>query len=358
MDAENTASKYIGRWLHRDKLVFRVWPKYKETHRAIVRMSEIPIDGLMPTKDGHIEAWHNTSKAQAYRFELNAQDVEILGAAEAAGAKLNLRRMVVRAPGTLDEHVKKECWLEIPFIAYPDAGTRTRSTAGMYQDDGVPQVRNLCGTDLETELKKNGYEYGKIVAIDSEDEIDEDMICREVVENDAMIVFPRITQYGGNVSGERARAILKRAKFWIVPGRRPDEDGGLYRGYQFCDRFIRWNHSFAPGERSEWVKDMLDRAHEATREKGRSVRRVYFTENVIDRFATRVGMSRQRVTSRFLDDGILDWMLRSVDMVKPILMRETSCLLSGRVTDAVNAIEFYYRALGRLPANTGKGARS
>ena len=100
--------------------------------------------------------------------------------------------------------------------------------------------------------------------------------------------------------------------------------------------------------REEWMKGMLDRAHEATREKGRKARRVYFTDKVINRFAEKIGLPRQRVASRFLDDGVIDWMLRSVDQIKPILMRETSVLLSGRVSDAVNAIEFYYRGIGGL----------
>ena len=337
--------KFIGRWRHRDKLVFRVWPKFKETHRAIVKQKVIPINGLMPTKDGHLEAWHNTSKAQAYRFELCDADVDTLAAAARVGAKLDLQRMVVRAPGTLDEAVKKECWLEIPFTAYPDARTRTKSTACRSIDKNIPDLRNLFGSDLKAELKKKGYEYGKILVVETEDEIDEDLICHEIVKHNAIIVFLRITQTAG-VSGAAAKTLIARAKYWVVPGRRPDEDGGLFRGYQFCDRFVRWNHSFGPGEHEAFMREILDRAHEATREKGRNVRRMFFHENVINKFSERLGMPRQRVTSQFFDDGVFDWMMRSVDGIKPIQMRETKCLLKARVTDAVYAIEFYYRALG------------
>ena len=85
--------------------------------------------------------------------------------------------------------------------------------------------------------------------------------------------------------------------------------------------------------------------HESTRDKGRASRRTYFLENTVTRFAERIGWPRQRVMARFLDDGIVDWLMRSVDNVKPIAFRETSALLNARVSDAVNALEFYYRAI-------------
>ena len=101
--------------------------------------------------------------------------------------------------------------------------------------------------------------------------------------------------------------------------------------------------------------ERLDRMHESTREKGRSSRRKYFLENTVTRFAERIGWPRQRVMARFLDDGIVDWMMRSVDNVQPILYRETSSLLRGRISEAVNALEFYYRAVEGLAHESGGG---
>ena len=56
-------------------------------------------------------------------------------------------------------------------------------------------------------------------------------------------------------------------------------------------------------------------------------------------------MSRQRVVARFLDDGVVDWLMRSVEAVQPVPGRDANSLLRGRVSDAVEALEFYYRAV-------------
>lgn len=329
----------------------RVWPQYKEGQLLVVQQKEIPIHTFSISKEGLLRAVHYVGGAverggKPRYFEVTDADAEIVAAAADAGAKLDLTRAVVHAPGTLDAHVKMECWLEIPFTSYCDAPPRTRSATSRYLDKSVPTLRNLFGSDLKSDLKAAGYEFGKVIVIETQDDLDEDIICREVVTNNAIVVFLRATVDG--IRGRRIRKLIERAKYWVVEGRRPDEDGGLFRGYQFCDRFVRWNHSFAPREREVWIKGMLDRAHEATREKGRKARRVYFTDQVIDRFAEKIGLPRQRVASRFLDDGVVDWMLRSVDQIKPIMMRETPALLRGRVGDAVNAIEFYYRGIGGL----------
>ena len=65
----------------------------------------------------------------------------------------------------------------------------------------------------------------------------------------------------------------------------------------------------------------------------------------MNRFAERVGMSRQRVMARFLDDGVVDWLMRSVEAIPPVPRRDADSLLRGRVGDAVEALEFYYRAV-------------
>jgi hypothetical protein len=97
----------------------------------------------------------------------------------------------------------------------------------------------------------------------------------------------------------------------------------------------------------------LEKMHSSTREKGNASRRTYFLENVVTRFAERVGMSRQRVMARFLDDGVVGWLMRSVDNVKAIQGREAEALLRGRVSDAVRALEFYYRAVEGMNAGGG-----
>jgi hypothetical protein len=147
---------------------------------------------------------------------------------------------------------------------------------------------------------------------------------------------------------------MAKAAFWTVPGRQPWEDGGALRGYQFADRIVRWCRRFDVQNRDKEVETRLAAMHESTREKGRSTRRRYFLENTVTRFAERIGWPRQRVMARFLDDGVVDWLMRSVDNVQPQRSREASSLLAGRISDAVNALEFYYRAVESM--GNGGGA--
>ena len=203
---------------------------------------------------------------------------------------------------------------------------------------------------LRDELAKRGYEFDKVVVIESEAEIDEDLICQKAVEENAVIAF---TAHG--VLGTRARELLRRARYWVVPGRRPEEDGGTFRGYQFCDRFVRWHYRAPESERAARHGEHMEKMHDIVREKGQATRRVYFTDQVVNRFAERIGMSRQRVASRFLDDGVIDWLARSADSVKPPVCREKESIFRGKITAAVDALEFYYRAIeGRFPTE-GRG---
>ena len=148
---------------------------------------------------------------------------------------------------------------------------------------------------------------------------------------------------------ERKRQIHEQYGFWLnTPPKTPDEAAGRarYRKEQDAARKER--------NRDKEVETRLAAMHESTREKGRSTRRRYFLENTVTRFAERIGWPRQRVMARFLDDGVVDWLMRSVDNVKSQRSREASSLLAGRISDAVNALEFYYRAVESM--GNGGGA--
>ena len=207
--------------------------------------------------------------------------------------------------------------------------------------------REVFGETPEDALGLAGAPTGRIVYFENDEDIDEDVICREVVEHDAMIVLGHrpCDKMRGGVSTEAGRKLIEKAMFWTVPGRQPWEDGGALRGYQFADRIVRWNRRLDVQNRDKAVETRLAAMHESTREKGRSSRRRYFLENTVTRFAERIGWPRQRVMARFLDDGVVDWLMRSVDNVKTQRSREASSLLAGRISDAVNALEFYYRAV-------------
>ena len=349
------AEKYVGRWKHRLTLHFRVWPKFRETHEAIAKAKKIPINGIRITDYGKAEVWNQTCAGICGAvFEMGDDDFDILTAIPKAGARMPMyRKMVVHAPGTTDECVKKECWLEVPVFAYHESSERKISIWGDRWTGQSPH--EVFGETPEDALGLAGVSYGKIVFIESDEDVDEDIICREVVENDAVVVLNRRPAPGsrGGVSTEMGRRLMERAMFWTVPGRGPCEDGGALRGYQFADRIVRWNRRIDKENRAENDVRRLARMHDSTRDKGRSARRRHFLESTVTRFAERIGWPRQRVMARFLDEGVVDWLMRSVDNVKPVRNRETAALLRGRVSDAVNALEFYYRAVESM----GNGER-
>ena len=346
-ELQTKAGRFIGRWKHRLTLHFRVWPKYKETHAAIVRMKKIEVNGIRINNEGRPEIWHMTAPGECgYIFEISDEDFDVLTAISKAGARMPMyRRMVVRTPGTADERIKKECWLEVPVFAYPDASEKRITLWGDGWNPVAPRV--LSGETIEDALGLAGAPTGRIVFFENDKDVDEDIIWREIVENDAMVVLGRqpAPNMKGGVSTEMGQRLIQKALFWTVPGREPWEDGGAFRGYQFPDRIVRWNRTVNPENREAANAERLDFMHGVTREKGKANRRRYFLENTVTRFAERIGWPRQRVMARFLDDGVVDWLMRSVDNVKPIMYRETSALLNGRVSDAVNALEFYYRAM-------------
>ncbi len=340
--------KYIGRWMHRLKLHFRVWPKWKEAHDAIASMKTITVNGMRINDDGLPEVWHtNAHGSWGCAFEMSEDDFDVLTAIPKAGARLPLRKgdMTIHAPGTFDSRVKKECWLEVPVFAYHDAPETMATLWGRGWKQAAPH--EVAGTTPEDALGQAGAPCGRIVFFERDEDIDEDVIFREVVEHDAMIVLNRRPAHPGGtgVSAETGKRLVRRARFWTVPGRRPWEDGGALRGYQFPDRIVRWHPCAGGASREEVQSARLRLMHETVREQGRASRRTYFLEKTVDRFAERVGMSRQRVVARFLDDGVVDWLMRSVEAVQPVPGRDANSLLRGRVSDAVEALEFYYRAV-------------
>ena len=323
------------------KLVFRVWPMCRETHLAIARMKTIPITGMMINKYGHLEAWHQIHGIKAYRFELADDDADLLASVGCANAKL-CTDMLVHAPGTTDITVKQDCWLEAKVDVYPDANCRIGKFS--CEDVTIPRPATINDEDLDAGLIGKGIKYSKAYIIECEDDFDEEILCREVVEHDAVIVLKP-----SSVPLAKLRKFMKRTKYWVVPGKKPDEPGGAFCGYQFCDRIFRWVHRGDPATLKERLRTITDKMHEITREKGRATRRKYFVDETVNRFAKKVGWPRQRVTSRFLNDGVIDLLLRSVDALPPPhLARDAKSYLRGRVTDAVSALEFYYRAVESL----------
>ena len=342
---------FIGRWRHRDKMVFRCWPKWKLAYEAVQKETTFTINGMRINPDGHAELWHQISGTRSYVFEISDEDFDTITAIPKAGAKMG--KMIVRAPGTADERVKKECYLEVEVEIYPDAFRKRITPWGPFWNQRSPH--EIFGESIADALGLAGVAGARSVFIESDDDIDEDVILHEVINNNSFIVlnhrYEKERKCG--VTTRAGRRLVEKAMYWVVPGREPWEDGGALRGYQFPDRILRFMRRVDPENRAAEREILLEKMHSSTREKGNASRRTYFLENVVTRFAERVGMSRQRVMARFLDDGVVGWLMRSVDNVKAIQGREAEALLRGRVSDAVRALEFYYRAVEGM--NTGGG---
>ncbi len=343
-DLERAARTRTGRWQHPLKLVFRVWPKGVLAHKAVVSEKEIRITGIHIDKDGHPELWRQTHSTKAEMFEISEADFDVLTAIAKAGGKI-VGDMVVHAPGTLDGRVKKECWVEVHAVAYESAPKRRITFWGSGWNSRTPTT--VSGDTLEEALGLAGLAGRKTVYFERDADIDEDVILKEVLENDAIIVLARRPSVPGDrgVTARAGQKLMKKAMFWTVPGREPWEDGGSLRGYQIADSIVRWERRLNPENREADAAARLEMMHEATREIGRRNRRTHFLDTVVNRFARRVGMSRQRVMARFLDEGIVDWLMRSVENVKPIRGRDSQTLLRGKVSECVKTLEFYYRAV-------------
>lgn len=344
MDAE----KYVGRWKERLVLKFRVWPVGLEAQRLTWERTEIPVHGFLVNRWGKLEAAYrfwmdpdSPDKKRGYRtFELSPEDVDVLAAVPLLDAKITLKNLKIRAPGTSEGRERQVSWMKVPIVVNRSKPMRVKMESHWYYSDSVPPVRRLKGPRLDALMEEAGLDPAKRLFIAKPQEVDENAILKAVTEDDAVIVF------GEGVPRDVTRRIVARARWWVVEGRRPDAPGGLLRAYQFCDRFYRWvRHGVGPAEnRLAHDRDHIAKMNEIWREKGRRTRRMYFVENTVNGFAKLVGMPRQKVMARFLDDGIVDWLLRSVDAIPPVQGRDAPTLLRGRVSDAVKALEFLYRA--------------
>lgn len=322
---------YTGRWRHELTLTFRVWPRDTRAMKLALAGEKWSGDGMTYNRNEHLEVVHRIGAKGFAPFELSDADAETLSAVGDAGAKLG--EMMIRCPGSLVETAKKECWLDVRVVVYPTAKWRNTEKGFM--------GKLVEGDTPEAALAAKGVSYGKIIFVDRPAQIDVAGFARQMVAEDAVLVFDSC-----RITGALAKRVRDQLSYAVFADRRPDEEGGLFLGYQLADRVFRWQRR-VPAERREEAKAArLDRMHRATREKGIASRRTYYIGNVVKRVAEKYGVSEQRVMSRFVEEGILDWLLRSVDRVKPVLMRDTTSLLRGRVSDAVRSIDFFIRGMG------------
>lgn len=99
---------------------------------------------------------------------------------------------------------------------------------GMSRYPGVDRTKVLS---LDVALRR-GYSWAER-PINVSDPSDADAAAREAVMRDGCILLPR------GASEELRRAIMRALFFVTFPDRRPDEPGGLLRGYQLPGRMVR-----------------------------------------------------------------------------------------------------------------------
>lgn len=142
----------------------------------------------------------------------------------------------------------------------------------------------LSGETIEDSLGLAGAPTGRIVFFENDRDVDEDVIWREIVENDAMVVLGRqpAPNMKGGVSTEMGQRLVQKALFWTVPGREPWDDGGAFRGYQFPDRIVRWNRTVNPENREAANAERLDEAAPTDQEIERDVSMPRWSEYAAD----------------------------------------------------------------------------
>ena len=348
--------KYIGRWQHPVTLAVRVWPCSDGARRLTCEKTRIPILGISMEKDGRVLAYHEPrGLRRGYKrgvaFELPVESVDAIAAVEACGGRMDVKGMYVKAPGSSLSQFKQESWLEIPVVANADA-KRRRAKEGESLAAQVlrrPKPRAIYGESPEAGLAAKGVEYGKLVFVPDEASFDRDLFLKEIVENDAVIVFGM-----RGVRKHLVRDLMARSAYWTYPDAKPDEPGGILCGYQVHDRIFRWHPVYSPETARAKHERGLRLAHVNTAEKGAAARRTAFVEGVVNGFAEKLGVSRQRVTSKFLDDGIVEWLARSIDAMPQIRPRAAKELVAPRIKEAVETVAMFYKGIGELNGGSRK----
>ena len=353
--------RFTGRWTHRMTLAFRAWPREPQAHRLAVMAKEWSVDGLTYNRNEHLEACHRIGQKNFAAWELSDEDALTLSASGTAGAVVE--RMRIKCPGTMDVRAKKECWLEADVTVYPDACTRAYSAATYTARTLECPWDALADTLAEKwrradEIQKNhmASSYGKkrneewlktveprtfdgFELHETADVIDIPKIAESILSG-KVVVFK-----AGAIDAETFSELRDKLNYYTVPGRAPDEEGGLYRGYQLGDGVIRWTRRTVEGDPDHGPEAHLRKMHEATRSAGQSRRRTIFVGQVVTRISERFGVSRQRAMSVFLEEGIVDYLVRSYDAAaeagKLYVHGNPEKDLRGFISEAVRIVAFY-----------------
>lgn len=319
--------KLTGRFRHNLRFSFRVWPRGAFAIRTALKAKEWSVDGMTFNSNAKLEVVHRFGLKQFAPFELEDADAEKLASVGSANAVLG--KMVVHCPGTLLEDEKKECRLEVNVTVYPNAARCRPFHVGKSlsldcTDEEIPDnlrriwdrmhtalvraERVKCGRDHLAFVETiEPYAYNGHVILDNPQLVNIDLLARQIILEGKAILFDASV-----FSMRMVNVVKKRLDYYVVPGRKPDEEGGLFMGYQlggYVFRYHRRKWADFAAHRAEHMRKM----HERTRARGQVNRRDIFCRTVIDRIAHKYGTSEQRVMMRFIESGILDYLIRSYE---------------------------------------------
>ena len=319
---------FTGRFRHRMRFSMRVWPRDIGAANRSLRQKEIPVSGMWLNKYGKMEVVYRYGNipTQFHAFELSDADADKLTEVGAAGAVLG--KMVIHCPGTRDGSVKKECRLEVNVTVYPDAPDGKTYHNGLYnfidcKPEEIPAELTkvwgvLYGFAVRHEERFWGkkrraarvaavqpYEYKGHVILDNPQLLDIDTLARQIMMGKAILLSDTA------FTGKMADIVRERLEYYTVPGRKPDEEGGLFHGYQLGGYVFRYHR--AVERDAQHLARHMEKMHESVRNGGQVRRRDIFIRAVIDRIATKYGLSEQRVMLRFIQGGILDYLIRSYE---------------------------------------------
>ena len=317
---------WTNRYQHDMTLSIRVWPYTKSTHRASLQKSEWKVEGLKVNGHEHLEAVVRHGCMDAYTWEMSDADAERLASAGAAGAKFH--KVTVRTPGTTVNNVKMECWLEVEMTLNPKAWRRKEYGKGDpvlrgTEAEIADQVKAIWENDV-TRVKKWAHErYGftkdqleeryadyprreftGVHYVLNPEMADLNLLASEVMKGKAILVDRSLRNRFDVDKIDRA------LDYWTIPGAAPDAPGGEFNPLQL-GRSVFWCRDtsmpeWMRGDGEEAVRKFHKEEH---LEKMRSKTQRYFIEHVTERVAKRYGISRERVASRLIEEGFMDWMV-------------------------------------------------
>ncbi|MBO5906234.1 MAG: hypothetical protein J6Q84_07440 [Kiritimatiellae bacterium] len=362
---------FIGKWQHKTRFSMRVWPRGEKAIKLSLAGEKWSVDGMTFNVNERLEVVHRLDQKNFAPFELSEDDAERLMSVGASGAKLG--DMWIHCPGTLDSRAKKECYLEVNVTVYPQCAEEVRPFSGgrtaihCQECDIEKEIRRQWADADDRTYKRILKHHGKALsskwkASHVQNEwngytlysnpkiLNVDVVAQNMFEGRVALFDAR------HFTGRMMEHLRKRLNYYVVPDRDPGEEGGLFRGYQFAGRFFLYFEETPKEEGVSKRASHVAKMNEATREKGRASRRTYFVRKVIEGIAERYGVSVQRVTTRFIEEGILDYLIRSAESVPygvGIRPRQASQFYGAKIKEAVEIVSIIVEGLAAMEGGNG-----